>query len=304
MPGPPADRSNPRPANAPATPASAPSRFSVRPGVVVAAAAAAAALTIGAGVWLRATEFFWQSPIANARFQRVTDFDGIEQAAAVSRDGRFVAFLVGSRRTDGRLGDAGRLGGVPQPDPRQCAGARESVGPHARASRRTARSSRSGSSDRTARAAGRSASGRCSTFGGQPRPLFEGVAESDFSPDGARLVYHTPGPGDPMFVTDAGRTSEGRRIFTAPAGLHAHFPLLVARRAIHLLRPGVAARQAGHLAHPRRRRRRRSRSRRTTGASSIRCCSTRGRSSTSPAIPTARGRGCTAWTSSGAFHTG
>ena len=37
-------------------------------------------------------------------------------------------------------------------------------------------------------------------------------------------MYHTPGPGDPMFVTDAGRTSEGRRIFTAPAGLHAHYP--------------------------------------------------------------------------------
>ena len=52
------------------------------------------ALTIGVGVWLRATEFFWQSPIANARFQRVTDFDGTEQAAAVSRDGRFVAFLA------------------------------------------------------------------------------------------------------------------------------------------------------------------------------------------------------------------
>ena len=31
--------------------------------------------------------------------------------------------------------------------------------------------------------------------------------------------------GDPMFVTDAGRTSEGRRIFSAPAGLHAHYPL-------------------------------------------------------------------------------
>jgi Tol biopolymer transport system component len=63
------------------------------------------------------------------------------------------------------------------------------------------------------------------TLGGQPRPLFEGVAESDWSPDGAQLVYHTPGPGDPMFVTDSSRRSEGRRIFTAPAGLHAHFPL-------------------------------------------------------------------------------
>ena len=28
-----------------------------------------------------------------------------------------------------------------------------------------------------------------------------------------------------MFVTDASRRSEGQPIFTAPAGLHAHFPL-------------------------------------------------------------------------------
>ena len=55
---------------------------------------------IGAALWLRAIEFFWRSPIADARFQRVTDFDGVEQAAAVSRDGRVVAFL--SDR-DGRM---------------------------------------------------------------------------------------------------------------------------------------------------------------------------------------------------------
>ena len=66
------------------------------------------------------------------------------------------------------------------------------------------------------------------TLGGQPRPLFEGVAEFDSSPDGSRLVYHTPGPGDPMFVSDASRRSEGQPIFTAPAGLHAHFPFWAA----------------------------------------------------------------------------
>ena len=38
-------------------------------------------------------EYFWRNPIADARFQTVTDFDGSEQAAAVSRDGHFVAFL-------------------------------------------------------------------------------------------------------------------------------------------------------------------------------------------------------------------
>src|SRR6267378_8239902 len=60
---------------------------------VVGLALAGAALVIGAGLWLQRREYFWRNPIANARFQTVTDFDGVAQAAAVSRDGHFVAFL-------------------------------------------------------------------------------------------------------------------------------------------------------------------------------------------------------------------
>jgi Tol biopolymer transport system component len=63
------------------------------------------------------------------------------------------------------------------------------------------------------------------TLGGEPRPYLEGVAEFDWSPDGSRLAYHTPGPGDPLFVSDGSRLVGGRPIFTAPAGLHCHFPL-------------------------------------------------------------------------------
>ena len=39
------------------------------------------------------------------------------------------------------------------------------------------------------------------------------------------MVYHTPGPGDPTFVKEAGQQSHARQIFAAAAGLHAHFPL-------------------------------------------------------------------------------
>ncbi len=208
---------------APAAPALPPSRFSVRPGVVMAAAAAAA-LTIGAGIWLRAIESFWQSPLAGARFQRVTDFDGTEQAAAVSRDGRFVAFLADR---DGPMDvwvtqvGSGRFQNLTR------GSAAELVNPSVRMLGFSPDGSfvtfwvkrPDGSSTGTISV------WSVSTFGGQPRPLLEGVAESAFSPDGARLVYHTAGPGDPMFVTDAGRTSDGRRIFTAPAGTHAHYPL-------------------------------------------------------------------------------
>jgi Tol biopolymer transport system component len=51
------------------------------------------------------------------------------------------------------------------------------------------------------------------------------VAEFDWSHDGSQLAYHTPGPGDPLFVANGAPRSEDRPIFTAPAGLHSHFPL-------------------------------------------------------------------------------
>src|SRR6202162_4664098 len=51
---------------------------------VLPLAAAGAALAIGISLWFQRTEYFWRSPIAEARFQTVTDFDGAAQAAAVS----------------------------------------------------------------------------------------------------------------------------------------------------------------------------------------------------------------------------
>jgi len=69
------------------------------------------------------------------------------------------------------------------------------------------------------------------TLGGEPRPYLEGVAEFDWSRDGSLLAYHTPGPGDPLFVSDGNVRSENRPIFTAPAGLHSHFPLWATDKA-------------------------------------------------------------------------
>ena len=51
------------------------------------------ALVLAVTHWVLRTEYFWKSPIDGARFQSVTDWDGVEQAAAVSRDGQFVAFF-------------------------------------------------------------------------------------------------------------------------------------------------------------------------------------------------------------------
>ena len=208
-------------------------------GTSAQAAADPAARRRPAGVWLLAATgavlvavlTIWQfrqpdptleNPLANARFGQLTDFDGNEQAAAVSRDGRFVAFLADrDRHIDVWVTQVGSghfynltRGGAP-----------ELVNP-------------------SVRTLGFSPDGALVTFwtrkptgpnqadigiwgapilGGQPRPYLDGAAEFDWSSDGARLVYHTPGPGDPMYVRDSGHPSDARKIFSAPPGLHSHF---------------------------------------------------------------------------------
>lgn len=191
---------------------------------ILGLAAMGLVVAVGAGVWLRSSEFFWRSPIADAQLQRLTDFDGVEQAAAVSRDGRFVAFL--SDR-DGRMDVWVTQLGSGQFHNLTRGGAPELVNPSVRllgfspdGSLVTFWIRRQDGSE-----GGAIGTWAVSTLGGEPRPYLEGAAESAWSADGTRLVYHTPGPGDPTFVTDARRQTEGQRIFTASAGRHAHFPL-------------------------------------------------------------------------------
>ena len=186
--------------------------------------AAGAALAIGASLWFQRTEYFWRNPIADARFQTVTDFEGVEEAAAVSRDGHFVAFL--SDR-DGQMDVWVTQVGSGQFHNLTRGNAPELVNP----SVRTLGFAPDGSLVTFwIRKNDGSKSGDISiwavpTLGGQAKPYLEGVAEFDWSRDGSRLTYHTPGAGDPLFVSNGSRRSEGQPIFTAPAGLHSHFPL-------------------------------------------------------------------------------
>jgi hypothetical protein len=72
---------------------SARSTLRIQCAFVLRLAAASVALAIGVVLWLQRTEYFWRDPITDARFQAMTDSDGLDQAAAVSRDGHFVTFL-------------------------------------------------------------------------------------------------------------------------------------------------------------------------------------------------------------------
>ena len=164
-----------------------------------------------------------RSRISNAQFQRLTDFDGTEQAAAVSRDGRFVAFL--SDRDGGADVWVTQVG-VGQFYNLTRGAFPELVNPSVRT---MGFSPDGGLVTFWARKAGVSGVGEIGvwavpTLGGQPRPYLEGVAEFDWSDDGRRLVYHTAGPGDPTFVRDPG-PGANRPLLTAAPGLHAHFPI-------------------------------------------------------------------------------
>ncbi len=181
-------------------------------------------LALVATWWLlERTDLFWRDPLTGAQFQNVTDFDGTEQAAAVSRDGSFVAFL--SDRA-GRMDVWISQVGTGQFYNLTRGRVQELVNP----SVRTLGFSPDGALVTFwARGAERSSAGDISiwaipTLGGQPRPYLEGVAEFDWSNDGSRVVYHTPGPGDPMFVRGSGQGTQGQPIFAAAAGLHSHFP--------------------------------------------------------------------------------
>jgi Tol biopolymer transport system component len=186
------------------------------------ALACGAAAALGAWWFLDRPAVDRPNPLANARFTYLTDFDGAEHAAALSRDGGFVAFLSDrDGATDVWVTQVGTgqfhnltKGALP-----------ELVNPSLR--------TLGFSPDATqvllwARRPGAPEAGGIGvwavpTMGGPARPYMQDVAELDWSRDGSRLVYHTPAAGDPLFIKEGDRP--GRQILAAPPGQHAHFPV-------------------------------------------------------------------------------
>ena len=205
------------PAGAPAQAASSGSRRAVNAFVTVVGLASAFA------IWnLQQRPARQANPLDDARFVQLTDFGGSEQAAAISRDGRLVAFL--SDR-DGQMDVWVTHIGTGQFYNLTRGRMPELVNP----SVRTLGFSPDGSSV-TLWARRPSAAGQpeidvwaVPVLGGAPTPYLDGAAELDWSPDANRVVYHTPGLGDPMFVRGRDQ-ADGKMIAAAPPGLHSHFP--------------------------------------------------------------------------------
>ncbi|MBA2602619.1 MAG: PD40 domain-containing protein [Acidobacteria bacterium] len=186
--------------------------------------------TLATGVLLLVSGFAaWQlgrdrsfALLTGARFQQLTDFAGNAHAAALSRDGRLVSFLsdrAGQMDVWVTQPGTGKFYNLTQ------GSEKDIVNPSLRNLGFTPDGSLVTYWRRVVDPTGTHISiWAAPVLGGPPRPHLEGVAEFDWTADGARLVYHTPGPGDPMFVRDKEQTA-ARAIFTAPAGRHSHFPV-------------------------------------------------------------------------------
>jgi Tol biopolymer transport system component/DNA-binding winged helix-turn-helix (wHTH) protein len=162
--------------------------------------------------------------LSDARFSRLAGFEGgVGRAAAISRDGKFVALLANHEgRNDVWVSEIGT-------------GSYRNL---------TRGESREFTSPGEIRMLGFSTDSSLISIwtqnsngsrpedvnvmsvpvgGGPLRPYLTQVAEYDWSHDGRKLVYHPAAPGDPLFVREPGRPD--RRIYIAPTGVHCHFPI-------------------------------------------------------------------------------
>ena len=169
---------------------------------------------------LRSSDAFWRNPLGSAHFIPLTDFEGNEHAAAISRDGKYAAFLADRDGAEDvwvtQLGTGefhnltkGRLRELVNPDVRTIG-----FSPDGRLVTFWLRRKAAKSPDISV--------WTVPTHGGEPNVYHRGIAELAWSNDGKRVVYHTAGAGDPMFVNAQSGRAE-KQIFTAPSGLHSHF---------------------------------------------------------------------------------
>ena len=173
---------------------------------------------------LQRSEYFWRNPLEGAKVTRLTDFEGAEHHAAISRDGKFVAFLSDRDGTwdawatqvgTGEFHNLTKGSVLELRNPATRTVGFSPDGSLVTLWSRVPDSARGGVVD---------AGWAVPTMGGPLRPYLKGVSELDWSPDGRRMVYHPPAEGDPLFVTELDE-KVGRQIYVARPGVHNHFPV-------------------------------------------------------------------------------
>jgi len=192
-------------------------------GVTVTAVAAvvAAVAFLVVGPLRQVPGHLWLDPLARARVVRLTDFAGSEQAAAISRDGRFAAFLAAR---DGRLDvwlteiGTNRYRNLTEGKFQQLRNPEIRTVDFSPDGSLVTFWSRAGDGSRAQDVNVMAAP----TAGGPLQEYLPETAEYYWSPDGSWLVFHTTAPGDPLFVR-AATGATAHQIYVAAPGIHCHF---------------------------------------------------------------------------------
>jgi len=167
---------------------------------------------------LQRADFFWRNPLAGARTERVTDFEGDERDAAISPDGKFMVFLANrGGRFDAWLSQIGSSDFV------NVTGGKLATAAPALFIRRVGffgDSSHIWISE--GQGSGPYKLWTASVLGGELRPFLAGAMEPVWSPDARAMAYHTSQPGDPIFVADSSGGNP-RRIFSGEPWSHCHY---------------------------------------------------------------------------------
>lgn len=216
------------PVSRPAAPAldQAPARRFKAWTVLFALSMIAAVALVGRG-WLVAQRPAspWVVALAGANFRALTGFIGAEEQAAISHDGKLVAYL--SDRAGawdvwvGTIGTAsfrnvtnGSVPGLRNPDVRVLGFSPDDTNVEFWT--------------KTTDGAGDIIDyyWTAPVVGGPVRRNTGPISELGWSADGRRLVFHPSAPGDPLFLASPDNPGSADEIYGASPGVHNHFPLL------------------------------------------------------------------------------
>ena len=186
------------------------------PAVIAAGLLAA----LGAAGWLlRQRDYFWKNPLEGARFTRLTDWEGSELDAAISADGKFVAFL--SDRDDrfdawvGQVGGGEFLNLTKGQFPALANSNVRNVGFSDDGAHVWVRIGAANAKHHSVRLV--------PTMGGTLKAFLPNAVEAVWRPDRSDVLYYAPDPGDPIFVADR-NGGNPRQIFISEPGIHNHYP--------------------------------------------------------------------------------